>query len=161
MCIYLLSKSLPLLSSWICLFAESKLKTDTSRECKQKPKAANLSRSCGVLLDVFVWQTLCGSDTRAERKKKSPRRGSCQCPFHCSAFVCLQVNVVTKLGVELDLQVTQHLLYRWHSLLKASDLLLQRFLIAEHGNSNYMTTTTISTHVAGHFLKQALIQCSY
>lgn len=86
------------------------------------------------------------------RRKKilSPWRGSSQCSFQSSAFFCLQINVVTKLGVELDLQIAQQLLYRWHPLLKAFDLLLQSFLRTRYGN--FSNTTRDTQQVQGIFL---------
>lgn len=48
--------------------------------------------------------------------------------LHCSAFVGLQVYVVTKFGVKMHFQVSQHLLDVWHSQLDGSGLLLQDFL---------------------------------
>lgn len=91
-------------------------------------------------VQLDVWQTLHGSDLSAalrqkkEKKRKSPWRGSCHCPFQSSALVRLQINVVTKLGVELDLQVAQQLLDHQHPPLKAFDLLLQSFLMAWQGH---------------------------
>lgn len=95
-------------------------------------------QSLAVQLDVQP--TLCETDfsaalrhlTKKKKKveKKSSWRCSCQCPFQSSALVRLQINVVTKLGVELDLQVAQQLLDGRHSPLKTFDLLLQIFLLA-------------------------------
>lgn len=125
--IYLVSKSL--LSLWICL-PKSQLKNHTTsvqtkaRSYKSKPFVPSPAW-CFCLANNSV-------DRIRELRGKSPCWGSCQCPFLSSAFVCLQVNVVTKLGIEVDLQITQYLLYRWHSFLKAFDLLLQCFLITEH-----------------------------
>lgn len=97
---------------------------------KEKSEAANRRR---VLLDVLFGEMFGGSDTRAARR--SPCRGSCRCPFPCSAFISLQVNIVTELGVKLDLQITQHLLDGWHSSLETFDLLLQCFLLTQHKSS--------------------------
>lgn len=117
------------------------------------PDATNLSRSCWC----FVWKKSCRRDRRAAWK--SPRWGSCHCPFECSAFICLQVNVVTKLGIKLDLQIPQHLLYRWHLLLKASDFLLQSFLITEHRKSSYTSHCTLLTEGTSGFRKVCVFNC--
>lgn len=92
-------------------------------------------------VQLDVWQTVHGTDLsdalrqkKKERKRESPWRGSCHCPFQSSTLVRLQINVVAKLGVELDLQVAQQLLDRQHPPLKAFDLLLQSFLMARQGH---------------------------
>lgn len=69
--------------------------------------------------------------------------------FLCSAFICLQINIVTKLGVELDLQITQHLLYCWHLTLKAPDFLLLCLLVTEHAKPNYERDQELTTEDEG------------
>lgn len=120
------------------MFDNTKLQTHYWHEWKMLPNVRNLL--------FFGGGGCCEADTGG--LWKSPNWGNCQSPFHCSAFICLQVNVVTKLGIKLHLQITQHLLYRWHLFLKVLDLLLQCFLITEHRNSNYRTASSISPQQA-------------
>lgn len=135
----------------VYLFVKTKLKKHTSSvQTKMSQKLqieAEFDWMFCLANVLWIWFESC-------MKVKSPCWGSCQSPFHCSAFICLQVNVVTKLGIELDLQIPQHLLYCWHSLLKTFNLLLQFFLITEHENANYMTASKMWQTTIG--LKETL-----